>query len=208
MPSLTQRFRIRVRSRSVASASMVCSSRMISSMLTAAVGGEVADDPARDGVPRGADRHRVAREPARVLQLLAVDGDLAARVARHEADHDLARERPVLAPHVLDVLDVDADLFLHLARHAALERLAVVDEARHQRVAARGPDRLAREQHPVAVAHEHDDRGVQVRVVLVAAAAAALAPLALETAGAARRSAGSARWSIPSTGAAWPCRPP
>src|SRR5256886_17005773 len=75
-------------------------------------------------------------------------------------------------------LHVDADLFPHLARHRRLERLAVVHEPCDERVAPRRPDRLAREEHPVAVAHEDDHRGMQMRVVLVAARGAALAPLA------------------------------
>src|SRR5882672_10070088 len=48
------------------------------------------------------------------------------------------------------------------------------------RATVRRPARLAREQHALAVADEHDRGRVQVRVVLVAAARALLAPLALD----------------------------
>jgi hypothetical protein len=99
-------------------------------------------------------------------------------------------KRPVLAPHVLDVGHVDPDFFLHLARDRALEGLAVVHEPGHEGVAAGGPLRLAREQHAPGVAHEHDDGRMKVRVVLVRAAAAALAPLARDALGA-RAAAGA-----------------
>src|SRR5206468_3857946 len=120
-----------------------------------------------------------------------VDLDLAARVGGDEPDHELAREGPVLAPDVGDVLHVHADLFLHLPGDGALERLAIVDEAGDERIAAGRPDALAREQHTVAVAHDDDDRRVQVRVMLVLAARAALAPLAREALGASAARAAS-----------------
>ena len=88
----------------------------------------------------------------------SVHAKLAARIGRHEAHHELAREGPVLAAHVVDVLHVDPDLFLDLARDAALERLAVVHEARDERVAAGRPLRLAGEEHAIAVAHDDDHR--------------------------------------------------
>src|SRR2546428_8626107 len=144
---------------------------------------EVVDEEARDAVARRKPREARAGEPAGVFQLLRVDLDLAARVGGDEADHELAREGPVLAPDVRDVLHVHADLFLHLPGDGALERLAVVDEAGDERITAGRPDALAREQHAVAVAHDDDDRRVQVRVMLVLAARAALAPLARETLG-------------------------
>src|SRR2546425_11500886 len=98
---------------------------------------EVVDQEARDAVARGQAGEIRARKPARVFQLLGVHLDLAAGVGGDEADHQLAREGPVLAPDVPDVLHVDADLFLHLTRDAALERFAVVHEAGHESVAAR-----------------------------------------------------------------------
>src|SRR5262245_2067601 len=140
----------------------------------------ILDDEPRDTVAGGTAGERVAGEPPRVLELVGVDGDLAARVLGDEAHHELARERPVLAADVLDVLHVDADFLLHLALHRALQTLAVVDEPRDERVASGRPARLAREEHAVAVAHEHDHRRVQVRIVLVATARAAFAPLTLE----------------------------
>src|SRR5438128_8774706 len=77
---------------------------------------EVGENPPRDRVARGPVRELVAREPPRVLELVGIDGDLAAGVGRDEAHHELARERPVLAADVPDVLHVDADLFPHLPR--------------------------------------------------------------------------------------------
>src|SRR5205823_2629992 len=83
------------------------------------------------------------------------------------------------------------DLLLHLTPHATLEALAVVDEAGHERVAARRPLRLAREQHPAArgIAHERDHRGMQVRIVLVGTRRTLLAPLPFD----ARRRRATAR---------------
>src|SRR5262249_43542320 len=86
--------------------------------------GVVLEDEAGDGVAGRAHGELALGEPARVLELLTIDRDVAADVARDEADHELAGERPVLAADVLDVVDVDADLFLDLAPHRALQRLA------------------------------------------------------------------------------------
>src|SRR5713101_8279453 len=105
----------------------------------------VPHDVAGDAVTRGTIGQGVAGEPARVLQLRVIHAELAARIGRHEAQHDLAREGPVLAAHVVDVLDVHAHLFLDFAGHAALERLPVFHEARHEGVAAGRPLRLAGE---------------------------------------------------------------
>src|SRR5215469_5928850 len=77
--------------------------------------GVVAEDEAGDAVPRGTIGELIAGKPARVLELGTVHAHLAAGVAGHEAEHDLAREGPVLAAHVPDVLHVHADLFLDLA---------------------------------------------------------------------------------------------
>src|SRR3989442_2223182 len=144
---------------------------------------EVVDEKARDAVARREPGQARAGEPAGVLQLLRIDLDLAARVGGDEADHELAREGPVLAADVRDVRHVDSDLFLHLARHGALERLTVVDEAGDERIAVRRPDGLPREQHAVAVTDDDDDGRMQVRVVRVPAARPALAPFALEALG-------------------------
>src|SRR3984893_14303418 len=145
--------------------------------------GVVAQDEAGDAVARGTIGELIAGKPPRVLELRAVHAHLAAGIVGHEAQHDLARKRPVLGAHVADVLHVDAELFLELAGHRALQRLAVVDEARHEGVAPRCPLRLAREEDAVAVADENDDGGMEMGVVLVAAARAALAPFALDACG-------------------------
>src|SRR5206468_8892041 len=52
---------------------------------------EVGENPPRDRVARGPVRELVAREPSRVLELVGIDGDLAAGVGRDEAHHELAR---------------------------------------------------------------------------------------------------------------------
>src|SRR3954466_11372638 len=60
------------------------------------------DEPPRDGQGRWHDERAaaldrggdlVAREPARVVELAVARGDLAARVAGDEAEHQRARER-------------------------------------------------------------------------------------------------------------------
>src|SRR2546428_2917596 len=161
---------------------------------------EVVDEKARDAVARREPGQARAGEPAGVLQLLRIDPDLAPRVGGDEADHELAREGPVLAPDVGDVLHLHADLFLHLSRDRALERLAVVDEAGDERVAVGRPHGLAREQHAVAVAHDDDDRRVQVGIVLVRAARAALAPFPGEALGAVAAAGTEAARRLPPEG--------
>src|SRR5262249_53270824 len=143
----------------------------------------VLDDEPRDRMARGPDRQRVAWEPARVLQLLLIDGDLTAGVLGDEADHELAGEGPVLAPYVLEVLHGHANFFRHLAGEGAFQRLGVVDEAGDQRVAAGRPDGFAGQQRALAVADEHDHARVQVRIMLVLALRTALAPFALDPSG-------------------------
>src|SRR5262244_3595008 len=141
------------------------------------------DDEPRDRMPCRQARQRVAREPASVLELVGVDDEITAGICRDEADHHLARERPILAADVADVLDVDADLLLDLAGDTALQRLAVVDEAGHERVSIGRPAGLAREQDALTVADEHDGRRMQMRIVLVAAARTLLAPFTLDAFG-------------------------
>src|SRR5207249_10854012 len=131
--------------------------------------GIAVEDEPRDAVARGSAREGVDREPPRVLELLAVELDLAAGVPRHEADHELARERPVLTSRVAEVRHLHADLLADLAVDGALETLAVVDEAGDQAVAARDPVGLAGKEDAVAVAYQRDHGRVEVRVVLVAA---------------------------------------
>src|SRR5262249_45368968 len=138
----------------------------------------IGDDEARDRVTGGAGGKVVAVEPPRVLELLLVDRDRSARIAGDEADHQLAREGPVLAPDVLDVRHVDAHLLLDLAGDCPLERLAVVDEAGDQGVAPRRPAGLPGQKDPGTVPDEGDHGGMEVRVVLVPAARALLSPFA------------------------------
>src|SRR5678816_2735100 len=80
------------------------------------------EDEPGDAVTRGPVRQRVTGEPACILELVGVDANVTTGVGGHEADHELAGKRPVLAAHVGDVGHVDPDLLLDLARHASLER--------------------------------------------------------------------------------------
>src|SRR5262245_17560846 len=160
------------------------SSRCITRPRGGELRGVVLEDEAGDGVAGGAHGELARAASACVLELLTINCDVSADVARDEADHELAGKRPVLAADVLDVVDVNADLFLDLTPHRALQRFAVVDEAGDERVAAGRPLRLAREQAAVAVPDENDDGGMQVRIVLVAALRAPLAPFTRDPLGA------------------------
>src|SRR5882672_5052776 len=112
--------------------------------------GVVVDDEARDRVARGQTRQRVAGEPARVLQLLRVDDEVAAGVGGDEADHHLAREGPVLAADVAYLSHIHADPHFEPARNASDQILAAVDEPRDDRVTVRRPARLAHEKNAPA----------------------------------------------------------
>ena len=104
----------------------------------------------------------------------------AARIGGHESDHELARKRPVLAGDVLEIADLHADLFADLAAGGGLQRLADVHEPRHQSIPAFRPERLPGEEETVAVPDQDDHGRVQVRVMVVLAAKAALPPLPLD----------------------------
>src|SRR2546428_13094141 len=108
------------------------------------------DDEPRDRMARGPDRQRVAWEPARVLQLLLIDGDLAAGVLGDEADHELTGEGPVLAPDVRDALPVHAAFFLHPAADGASHRPAVADEPGDHPVPAGRPEAFPAQQQALA----------------------------------------------------------
>src|SRR5688500_18506603 len=97
----------------------------------------------------------VAVEPADVLELLVDPVRLAGAVGGGEADHQRSGERPGLRGDVLRRPDLDPGLLSDLPYHGLLEALTGLDEAGEGRVAAGRPDRLATEQHAVAVGHEH-----------------------------------------------------
>src|SRR6188474_2654253 len=83
-------------------------------------------DPGTDDMMRDRDRRRdadalgmltlehqqdlIAREPARVLQLLAVDRDVRVRRARMAADHQRHRKRPGLRAEIFHLAADDAGL--------------------------------------------------------------------------------------------------
>src|SRR6185437_2419541 len=84
----------------------------------------------------------VALEPARVLQLVAVDGDRRAARLGGEAQHDRGGERPGLRGMIAHLADNDAGLLVNLARHRILEAFAGLDEAGQGRMLTLGPDAL------------------------------------------------------------------
>src|SRR5207302_8126193 len=96
-------------------------------------------------------------EPARILELAGIDGDLGRLGPRREAEHDRGGEGPGLRGVVANLADADAGLLTYLARHRILETLARLDEAGQGRVLALGPGTLAAEQSALAIGHQHDD---------------------------------------------------
>ena len=70
---------------------------------------------------------------------------------------------------IADLGHAHARFLVHLARHGVLETLARLDEPGNGRIAARGPARLAPEEHALAVRHQHDDRGIDARKLFAAA---------------------------------------
>ena len=80
-----------------------------------------------------------------------------------KAEHHRGGERPGLRGVVAHRAHGDAGLLRDLAHHRVLEALARFDEAGDGRVAPRRPARLAPEQRPLAVAHQHDDGRIEAR---------------------------------------------
>ena len=107
----------------------------------------------RAGEHRGGLR---AAEPARILDLLGVDGDLFGQRLRMAADHQRHREGPRLRGEIGHAPADDAGLLLDLAAHRGLDRLAVLDEARERRIDATGEARAASEEAAIAPDGEHD----------------------------------------------------
>src|SRR5580658_335113 len=78
-------------------------------------------------------RQLVARKPARILDLAAVDDDRVRQRLRVAADHQRARERPRLRHGVFDLAAADAGFFEHLAPYRFLDRFARLGEAGQRR---------------------------------------------------------------------------
>src|ERR1700719_2708954 len=78
-------------------------------------------------------RQFVARKPARVLDLAAVDDDCFRQRLRMAADHQRARERPRLRHGIFDLAAADAGFFQHLAPHRLLYCFARCGKARERR---------------------------------------------------------------------------
>src|SRR5580704_5857564 len=101
---------------------------------------EAADEMMRDGDRRrrgqaagmAAGQHRcqlLAVEPARVLDLAAIDDDLVRRRLRMAADHQRRRKRPRLRHGIFDLAAGDAGFLQHFATHRFLDGFAGFDEA-------------------------------------------------------------------------------
>src|SRR5215213_2974510 len=106
-------------------------------------------DPCADDMMRDRDRRRntdpfrvsahehqrdlVAREPARVLKLLAVDRDVGVDRLRVTADHQRHREGPRLGGEILYASAGDAGFFQRFAPSRFLDVLTRLDKARKAR---------------------------------------------------------------------------
>src|SRR4029077_3315001 len=139
-------------------------------------------DPGADDVMRDRDRrwnadsfrmpaeeHRrglLAREPARILQPLAVDRDVGVGRARVAADHQRHRERPGLRAEILHLAADDAGFLQCLAPRRFLDALARLDETGKTRPHVGDEAARAAEQAPVAVDRQHDHDWVRAREVL------------------------------------------
>ena len=79
-------------------------------------------------------RSSARREPARIAQLVRLDGDLVRQALGIEAEHDAGRERPGLAAVIAHRADPHAALLEHLARHRLLQALAGLHEPGQRRI--------------------------------------------------------------------------
>src|SRR5262249_26108574 len=107
--------------------------------------GNLAFDPGADDVVRDRDRWRraepvgmaaqqhqgdlLALEPARALELGAVDLDVGGERLGVAADHQRHRERPGLRRKIRNAATHDAGLLEHLAPHRFIDVLARLDKA-------------------------------------------------------------------------------
>src|ERR1041384_1397988 len=129
-------------------------------------------DPGADDVVRDRDRrryrdllrmlaaehlhHLVTREPARVLELLAIDRDLGRGRLRVAADHQRHRERPGLRREVLHAPADDAGFLQRLAPRRFFDALARLDEACEARPHIGDEASGTAHQAAVAVDRQHD----------------------------------------------------
>src|SRR5438270_373738 len=96
-------------------------------------------------------RDLLARKPARILKLIAVDDDVARRGAGETADHQRSGERPGLRGDIAHLVADNAALLADLAPHRLLDRLAGFEKAGQRRIHALGKARLPAEQATFAV---------------------------------------------------------
>jgi len=90
-----------------------------------------------------------AIEPARVLELGAINDNILVECARGASDHQRRRERPGLRRVVLGLDHGHAGLLEHLAHDRVLEALARLDEPCDRGVTARRPGGLPTKQCPL-----------------------------------------------------------
>ena len=119
------------------------------------------------------------REPARLGDLVGVDGDLGGLGLADAAQHEGMRERPRLARVEGHLADLDAGLLQHLAAHGVLDVLAGLDEAGERRVHLVAVAVLVRQQAALAVGDQHDDHRIGAREPLQPAGPAFAPPAAV-----------------------------
>src|SRR5258708_3195799 len=124
-----------------------------------------------------------AREPARVLQLRAIDRDVRVGGARVAADHQRHRKRPGLRAEVLHLAADDAGLLQGLAPRGFFDTFARLDEAREARPHVGDEAAGTPEQAALAVDRQHDDDRVGAREMLGLAARAFALPAGLQDVG-------------------------
>src|SRR5829696_6304689 len=100
--------------------------------------------------------HFFALEPAGVVELRAVDDDLARERLGMAADHQRGRERPRLRGEICNPPAKDAGFLARFAPHGILDRLAWLDVASETRPHARLETMRAAEHAAFAIDRQHD----------------------------------------------------
>ena len=108
-----------------------------------------------------------------------MQGDVPGEVVGREAHHESAGIGPGLRGKVADVGDAQACLFPDLAPDALFERLACLDEARHESVVTVAEGVGVHHENLVATLYADDDSGGEAGPKLLAALAALLADFRL-----------------------------
>src|SRR6266853_1583433 len=98
----------------------------------------------------------VAREPAGVLQLGAIDLQLGRQGLRMTPDHQRHREGPWLRSEIGDAATYNAGLLQGFPPHRIFDGFARLDESREARPHALGKPGLPAEQAPFAIDRQHD----------------------------------------------------